>query len=146
MVQHFENFAFSPGSPLFIPAGEFFLVHDFRREGASFGGLELGEVDGADVSAAEALDESEVGEGEDTGGGFGSGAADAVPAGVTGGSVRLGGGGDETAGGCGCPGGLGAGTGAAVDVGDGGGGVEAHAFQVVRRVLLPWLHGRDLGA
>lgn len=56
-----------------------------------------------------------------------------------------GGGGKQTAGGGGGPGGLGAGAGAAVDVGGSGGGVEAHAFQVIRQVLWPWLHrgGRE---
>lgn len=62
MVQHFENFAFGLRSSLFVPAGEFFLVHDFSGEGASFRSLELDEVDGADVPASEALEESEVGE------------------------------------------------------------------------------------
>lgn len=59
--------------------------------------------------------------------------------------MRLGVGGQETTGGGSGPGGLGAGAGAAVDVGGSSGGVEAHAFQVVRRqVLQPWLHIPDL--
>lgn len=63
VVEHFENFAFGPCPSLLVAAGEFLLVHDFGGEEAAFGSLELDEVNGADVAAAEALDESEVGEG-----------------------------------------------------------------------------------
>lgn len=106
MIQHFQNLPFGLGPPFLVPAGELLLIHDLgRKESVGRGLFELGEVDGADVAGAEAVEEAEVGEGGD--------AAEGV------GGFGVGGGGGGP---------VGAGAGGAVDVGGGGGGVEAHAF------------------
>lgn len=72
VVQHRQYLHLHPSSPFLAPARELPLIHDFgreRRKRGVIGGrrrraFELGEVDGADVTGAEALEEPEVREGE----------------------------------------------------------------------------------
>lgn len=66
VVQHFQYLPLRRRPPFLVTAGELPLVHDLGGEdrvGAG-GALELGEVDGADVAGAEAVEEADVGEGE----------------------------------------------------------------------------------
>lgn len=131
VVQHFENFSLGLRPAFLAPAGQLLLVHHLGGEEATVEGLQLGEVDGADVAGAEADSEPEVREAELAGRRLGPDPVDGGPAWVGGGRVGLGGG--ERAGG-GREGGLGAGAGTAVDVGCGGcggGGGETQALEVV---------------
>lgn len=68
VVQHFEDFPLGFGATFFTPAGELLLVHHFGGKEAALGvgrcGLDLCQVDGADVAGTEPEDEAEVGEAE----------------------------------------------------------------------------------
>lgn len=148
MVQRLQNLPLGLRSAFFTPTRQFLLIHYLRREQASVGsgGLEAGEVDGANVARAETVRELEVGEGELASGRVGSDPVNGRPARVGGRRVRLvengrdvnkgGGGGGES--------GLGAGAVAAVGIG----GVEAEALEVVGDIVgrgLHWREGRRRG-
>lgn len=82
VVQHFENFPLGPRPPFLAPAGQLLLVHHLGGEDAALEGLQLSEVDGADIAGAETDSEPEVGEAELSGRRLGPDPMDGGPAGV----------------------------------------------------------------
>ena len=87
-------FPFCPCPTLLVPAHKLLLVHHLSHEGHGIGGiigvrgLELGNVDGADVAGTEAAGEEGVGGEDEAGGGVrGSDPMDGRLAGVRGGHV-----------------------------------------------------------